>query len=172
MSTPLFVRELADEEKRTLQKATRAGSAFTRRRAQILRFSGQGLKTSAIADGFGCAKQTVCNAIHDFHERGLECLRPAPKGPQDPDRIFDEQTRPKLMHIAHQSPREFDKERSTWSLEALAEVAFEQGLTSRQVSHETIRQTIQAMGASWQRAKHWIESPDEQYALKKSSETA
>jgi hypothetical protein len=52
----------------------------------------------------------------------------------------------------------------------LAEVSYEQGLTEEQLSHETIRQAIHALGASWQRAKHWISSPDEQYAIKKNSE--
>jgi transposase len=172
MPAPLFVRDLTDKERGALKEAAGASDAFTRRRAQILRFSDQGLKTREIADGLGCVKQTVCNAIHDFHERGLASLARRPKGPKDPDRIFDEAKSQKLMQIAHQRPRAFEKARSAWSLEALAEVAFEEGLTSRQVSRETIRQVIQAMGSSWQRAKHWIESPDPQYKLKKSSETA
>lgn len=173
MSAPLFVRDLTDDERDTLKETTSAEEAFTRRRAQkILLFSNQGLLTSQIAEGLGCVKQTVCTAIHDFHARGLESLIPKPRGPQEPDRIFDGKARQKLMAIAHRSPRAFGKPRSNWSLEALAEVAFEEGLTEREVSHETIRQAILAMGTSWQRAKHWIQSPDPQYALKKSSETA
>jgi len=67
------------------------------------------------------------------------------------------------------------------TLQLLAEVAFEAGLTvgltERVVSHEAIRQAILEMGHSWQRAKDWIQSPDPQYALKrnmrsKNSETA
>ncbi len=50
------------------------------------------------------------------------------------------------MELAHQSPRDFSKERSTWSLELLAEVAFEEVLTDRVVSHEAIRQAISEMG--------------------------
>jgi hypothetical protein len=76
------------------------------------------------------------------------------------------------LELAHQRPRDFSKERSTWTLPLLAEVAFEEGLTEHMVSNETIRQAILEMGHSWQRAKDWIRSPDPQYALKKSNETA
>lgn len=171
MSAPVFVRPFTDEERQALDKATAADDPFTRGRAQILRFSQQGLIAPQIADGLGCVRQTVLNAIHDFNERGLKSLIRQPKGPQEPERLFDESRRKRLMEIAHQSPRSLGKARSHWSLQALAEVAFEQGLTQEQVSHETIRQAILALGVSWQRAKHWIESPDPQYALKKNSET-
>lgn len=171
MKPRIFVRDLSDHEKQELDEALGSDHAFTRRRARILRFSAQGLNTDEIGDGLGCTSQTVRNAIHDFHERGLECLARKPKGPQDPDRIFEERTREELREIAHQSPRQFGKPRSMWSLKLLAEVAFEEDLTERQVSDETVRQAVLALGSSWQRAKSWITSPDPQYELKKSRET-
>jgi transposase len=111
----------------------------------------------------------VRNAIHDFEERGLDSLARKPKGP--PDRVFDEKKREALQELAHQSPRSFGKPRSTWTLSVLAEVAFEEGLTEREVSKETVRQAVLALRSSWQRAKTWITSPDPQYELKKSRET-
>ena len=172
MKPPVLVRNLTDEEKEALDEALDSEAAFTRRRARILRFSAQGFRSDQIGDGLGCTSQTVRNAIHDFHERGLESLIRKPKGPQDPDRIFDEKAREALQEIAHRSPRQFGKPRSTWTLPSLAEVAFEEGLTERRVSDETLRQAILALGSRWQRAKSWVTSPDPQYALKKSSETA
>lgn len=170
MSAPVFVRPLTDQEGQALHEATASEVNFTRRRAQILLFSNQGLMAPQIAEGLGCVRQTVLTAIHDFNERALESLAEPAKAPTGPEPIFDEDKRKALMEIAHQSPRSFEQERSMWSLEALAEVAFDEGLTDEQVSHETIRQAILAMGVSWQRAKDWIESPDPQYALKKNSE--
>jgi hypothetical protein len=41
-----------------------------------------------------------------------------------------------------------------------AEVSFEEGLTKERVSGETVRATLARMGVRWQRAKHWITSPD------------
>ena len=49
----------------------------------------------------------------------------------------------------------------------MAEVCAEQRITTEQVSHETIRQTLLRLGIRWQRAKHWIQSSDPQYAQKK-----
>lgn len=172
MTSPLFVRSLTDEEQEALEKALRSEEAFTLRRAQILRLSARGKRSGAISEELGCCPQTVRNAIHDFNENGIESLHLEKSGPKDPDRIFGEEKREALLELAHQSPRGFSKERSTWTLPLLAEVAFEEGLTSRVVSKETIRQAILEMGHSWQRAKDWIRSPDPQYALKKNSETA
>lgn len=169
MKSALYVRELSPEEERALKKATRSAVVFTRRRAHILLLSRQRLKTAQIADGLAISSQTVRNAIHDFHACGLESLEPEPMGPKAPERIFDDEKSQQLMEIAHQSPRRFGKERSTWSLSLLAEVAFEQGLTEHEVSYETIRETFCRLGIRWQRAKEWIRSPDPQYALKKSS---
>jgi transposase len=167
----LFVRDLTEEEKRALEDALGSERAFTRRRARILRFSAQGLHSGQIAEGLGCTRQTVRNGIHAFHKQGLASLTPEPQGPRDPDRLLEEQDREELQAIVHQSPRTFEKSRSTWTLPLLAEVAFEEELTPRRVSGETIRKAIHALGSSWQRAKTWIESPDLQYALKKSRET-
>lgn len=50
-----------------------------------------------------------------------------------------------------------------------AEVCFEQGVTCRRVSIDSIRRALQRMGVGWKRAKHWITSPDPHYALKKSN---
>jgi len=171
MSAPLYVRSLTEEEQEALQEALRSEEAFTLRRAQIVRLSARGKRSTEIAEHLGCSAQTVRNTIHDFNEGGTRSLHREKPGPKDPDRIFGEEKREVLVEMAHQSPRDFSKERSTWTLPLLAEVAFEEGLTSRVVSNETIRQAIQEMGHSWQRAKNWIRSPDPQYALKKSSET-
>jgi len=48
-----------------------------------------------------------------------------------------------------------------------AQVSFEEGLTERRVSGETIRATLAKLGVHRERAKRWIESPDPEYARKK-----
>lgn len=172
MKSPLFARQPTDEEGHALEEALRSPVSFTLRRAQIVRLSEQGQRASEIAEHLGCCVQTARNAIHAFNNDGLACLTPGEPGPKDPERLFDEAGRDRLLEIAHLSPRHFAKARSTWTLSLLAEVAFEEGLTEEQVSHETIRQAILAVGVSWRRAKDWIRSPDPQYAIKKNSETA
>jgi hypothetical protein len=53
----------------------------------------------------------------------------------------------------------------------LAEVAFAEGITSRQVSAEAVRQALQRLGLRWQRAKAWITSPDPAYEQKRGPAT-
>jgi len=167
-----ILTELTEEEQSALDEAVHSAHRFTRRRAQILRLSAQGICPRVIADGLDCSEQTVRTAIKAFVSNGASSLLPPKMGPKTPSRIFDTTRSERLMSIAHQSPRVFGKARSTWTLALLAEVCQSQKLTDAQVSTETIRQAIVALGSSWQRAKDWITSPDEQYALKKSSATA
>src|SRR5262249_8845471 len=152
-----------------LDEAVDSSHRFTRRRAQILRLSAQGVRPRVIADGLDCSEQTVRNAIKEFVSNGVGSLLPPKMGPKTPTAIFDATKSERLMGIARQSPRLSGKARSTWTLELLAEVCHRQKLTEVQVSTETIRQAILALGSCWQRAKDWITSPDPQYALKKSS---
>ena len=70
--------------------------------------------------------------------------------------------------MLHQSPRTYGKDTSVWTLALAAQVAQQLGLTSRQVSIETIRLALKRLGVGWQRAKHWITSPDPDYARKKN----
>ena len=169
---PQEAEQLFSDEHEALEEALHSPVSFTLRRAQIVRLSAQGRPPREIAAALGCVVQTVRNAIRAFNARGLESLHPEKSGPKRPKRLFDEPGRERLMALAHESPRRFGKTRSTWTLPLLAEVAFEEGLTEALVSHETIRQAILAMGSSWQRAKHWIQSPDPQYVLKKNNAIA
>lgn len=168
----LFVRALTLDEDRALRDAARSDDLFARRRASVVRLSAQRRRLDQIADALAISVSGVRRIIHDFHERGLDSLHRRPMGPKAPTRLIDAQTAERLVGIAHQSPRDFGRPRSTWTLPLLAEVAFAEGLTAREVSGETVRQAIGAMGHAWQRAKQWIRSPDPQYALKKSSATA
>lgn len=75
-----------------------------------------------------------------------------------------------LREMLHQDPRKFGKDSTLWTLEYAAEVSFEEGLTERRVSGETIRATLGRLGVRWERAKRWIESPDPEYGRKKGVE--
>ena len=48
-----------------------------------------------------------------------------------------------------------------------AEVCHEKEWTPRPLSIEAIGQTLKRLGVGWKRAKHWITSPDPDYAKKK-----
>lgn len=172
MKPPLFVRELSDSERQELQTGLRSREAFALRRAQILLASAAGQRPARIAARLGCSVGTVRNTIHAFEKEGGDCLNEKKRGPKDAQPILDAAKADPLRGILHQSPRRFGKPRSTWTLDLLADVAFEQQLTPRRLSHEAVRQAVKRLGSGWKRAKQWITSPDPAYARKKKRGTA
>jgi transposase len=171
MRAPVFVRPITDEERIALEAGLRSSEAFVLRRCQILLASAKGQRVPQIVQTLGCDDQTALNAIHDFNKRGLSSLTFGSRRPKTIHTAFDEQGAEKLRHMLHQSPRDFGKPTSVWTLALAAEVSFEKGLTKEQVSLETIRSTLRRLGMSWQRAKEWIISPDPQYQRKKRGES-
>ena len=167
MRPPIFVRSLENAERAQLEAGLRSSDTFVLRRCQILLASARGQRASQIAEVVGCNDQTVRNVIADFHARGLDCLRRRSSRPHRIHAVVDAQAREKLRDLVHRSPRDFGQPTSAWTLSLLAGVAFAEGITSRQVCVETIRQALLRLGIRWQRAKAWITSPDPAYAQKK-----
>jgi transposase len=172
MRSPIFVRSLSEKERERLQGGLRSKDAFTLRRCQILLASSSGQDVPKIASNLGCAQQTVRNAIHDFGQSGLDALTPGSSRPKRTRDAFDRRSAEALREMLHRSPREFGYDTSLWTVAMSAEAAFEEGLTRKRVSGETIRTTLRRLlGVRWQRAKRWITSPDPLYERKKGGAT-
>jgi transposase len=168
MKAPIFVRSFSETERETLEAGLRSKDAFTLRRSQMLLASSRREEVPQIAKNLGCGQQTVRDAIHDFDERGLDALQAGSSRPKRTRAAFDEESAERLRTLLHHSPREFGRDSSLWTLSMAAEVAFEEGLTERRVSGETIRTTLlRLLGVRWMRAKRWITSPDPLYERKK-----
>ena len=172
MRHPIFVRPLTDAERLAVEAGRRSSDAFRRRRCQILLASARGEPVPHIAQILGCDQQTVRNAIHAFATDGLAALTPGTHRPETIHRAFAAEDTEKLRTLLHQSPRQYGKPTSLWTLELAADVSFAEGLTPTRVSGETIRATLQRLGVRWKRAKRWITSPDPEYARKKAPATA
>ncbi len=169
---PLYARELTEEERQTLCESLKSSDGFRVRRAQMILMSAdEHLKVNEIGRRVGCQGQAVRVAIHAFHDKGLACLEAGSHARHDDQGAFDEAARDQLREMIQHSPRKFDYDTSLWTLDLLAQASFEQGLTERQVTGETVRATLVRMGIRWQRAKHWITSPDPNYTTKKSDAT-
>ena len=164
MKAPIFVRPLTDAERQALEAGLRSNDAFVLRRSQILLASARGERAPQIAHNLHLASQTVRDVIRAFNGRGLEALKESSNRPKTIRQAFDEEQAQKLKSLLHQTPGEFGKETSLWTLEVAADVSFEQGLTRERVSDETIRQTLKRLGVDRKRAKKWISSPDPEYA--------
>ncbi len=109
---------------------------------------------------------------HDCQAAGLAVLQEGSSRPHHLHTSFSEEGLQQLKDLLHRRPSDFGKERSTWTLELAAQVSFEQGIISVQVSDESVRRALKRLKTNWKRAKHWITSPDPQYLLKKTHATA
>lgn len=167
MKPPIFVRPISEEEREALEAGLRSRDAFVLRRCQILLASSRGQSPPKIAGSLGCGSQTARNAIHAFNRRGMDALIVGSSRPTRVHAAFEERAAEALKELLHRSPREFGKQTSLWTLDDAALVSFEEGLTERRVSGETIRATLARLGVRWKRAKRWIISPDPEYARKK-----
>src|SRR3954466_15820686 len=169
---PLLGRELSDPERHALQAGPRSADGVTGRRCHILLASARGDTAPVIAQAVGCSPQAVRNVLRAFETRRLAALAMQSRRPHTAAKVFDIERSQQLKALLHQSPRQFGKPRSTWTLALAAEVCAEHGITAERVSLETIRDALQRLGVGWRRAKTWITSPDPQYALKKTGVTA
>ncbi|MDP6519115.1 MAG: helix-turn-helix domain-containing protein [Planctomycetota bacterium] len=171
MRPPLMVRPLTDAEREHLEAGWRSSDAFRLRRCQILLASARGERVPQIARSLGCDEQTARNAIHAFQERGLASLTKGSSRAHTIHRAFDATGSERLRALLHQSPRTWGHPTSLWTLELAAEVSFAQGITTRRITAETVRATLARLRVRWQRAKHWLTSPDPEYARKKGRAT-
>ena len=171
MQAPLFGRPLTAAERQALEAGLRSPAAFTLRRCQILLASARRQTVPQIAAALGCGEQTVRNAIHAFAQDGCAALTPGSSRPRTIRPAFDPAAAERLKALLHRSPRDFGHPTSVWTLPLAAATAFAQGLTTTQVSGETVRQTLARLDVRWRRAKHWITSPDPAYARKKGRAT-
>src|SRR5687768_6920656 len=171
MKPPLFVRPLAETERAALRHGLRSPDAFTLRRSQILLHSDRGQRPSQIAAALGCGVQTVRDALRAFAVLGLACLHAKPKTPKTIHAAWPKDRDDDLRALLHQSPRNFGKPTSLWTLPLAAQVCYEKGWTTRPLSGEAIRLVLKRLGIGWKRAKHWLVSPDPEYARKKKYAT-
>ena len=172
MKPPIFVRTFTAVERQQLQAGLRSADAFTVRRCQNLLASARGQGCAAIARQLSCASGTVHNALRALHREGLACLRKKSCRPHSAQPFLDEPYTERLKDLLHHSPRLFGKPTSLWTLDLVAEVCHGKGWTPRQLTREAIRVALKRLGIRWQRAKHWITSPDPAYARKKKPATA
>jgi transposase len=169
MKPPIFIRPFTQDERQQVQAGLRSSDAFVLRRCQILLASARGERAPVIARQLACDDQTVRNVIKGFNAHGLAVLKEGSSRPHRLRTTFTEEGAERLKDLLHRSPRDFGQDRSTWTLELAAQVSFEQGIISREVSDESVRRALKRLKTNWKRAKHWNKGPDPQYLQKKLS---
>ena len=165
------VRALTDAERQIVETGLRSADAVVLRRCQIMLASTRGETAPRIAAHLGCCAQTVRDVLHAFNTDGTATLARGSTRPHTIRVAIDAAGGERLRDLLHTSPRDFGKPTSLWTLALVAEVCHAQGITSERVSGETIRNTRTRLDIRWQRAKHWITSPDLAYTQKKTGVT-
>ena len=103
---PLYARPLTEKERRHLREQLKASSGFTVRRVQmILKSADKGVKVGDIAEELGCSDQTVREAIHAFHDEGMNCLELKKAGRKDDQRAFNSAAREQLRELIRLTTR-------------------------------------------------------------------
>jgi transposase len=166
MKPPLLIRPLTEDEHRQLEANRRTADAFRVRPPQIVLASARRLSPKPIAQLVGCSVQTVRNVIHAFNPQGVEGLGKQSNRPKTVAPVLDVTCCARLQPLLHQSPRLYGKPTGVWTLALAAEVGYEQGVTERLLSDETIRRALRRLQTNGKRANHWLTSPDPYYARK------
>lgn len=165
----LYAREPKPAEQKTLNKGLRSASAFTVRRSQIILSSGADRQRVAeIAEQLRISDQCVRSVIRAFEREGVGCLKEKSHARHDNQTGFDEEGLKRLTDLIRQSPRGYGHESSVWTLEMLAQTCQAERISTRPVSVDGVRVGLRKLNINWQRAKHWITSPDEHYEAKKN----
>ena len=104
----LYVRRLASQESRTLTGWLRqSGSTVKMRRAQVIAFSGQGVRAREIAEQLGMHEEYVRELIRRFNDEGFDALKPLK--PTGRGRIMTEEEESVVVQIATAPPQAFGR---------------------------------------------------------------
>ena len=128
MKQPLYVRKLTKKEEQAMQAGIRSKDRFVLRRSQIVLASKRGQKAIDIAKTLGCDDQTVRNVIKGFNQDGIAILKEGSRRPHSTQAAFSSESVEQLKEILHQSPRNFGKATSLWTLDLAAEISYENKL--------------------------------------------
>ncbi len=163
----MLVRELTADERTALRRGLKSADGFAVRRSQALLASAAGQGPAAIGAAVGLSAQAVRNAIRAFHAEGVGCLARKPPVAKTPAAVWDRKHDGDLKALLHVSPRTLGKPTGLWTLALVADVCHARGWTGRRMSVEGVRLVLVRLGVGWKRAKHWLTSPDPEYAKKK-----
>lgn len=162
----LYIRELAPREGRRLTNILKtAKSAAYLRRAQVVAFSGQGMRAKEIGERLHLHEEYVRELIRQFNSGGFDALRPRkPSG--RPSKYAPEEISV-MLELAGTRPQDLGLPFTVWSLRKLADHLVRCGVV-KEVHATTLGRILREQGFSFQRTKTWKESNDPEFDAKKN----
>jgi len=164
----LYVRRFTSQESLTLSRWLRQSRSVVKmRRAQVLAFSGQGMKAPQIAAQLDLHEEYVRELIRRFNDEGFDALKPKRRSGRAP--ALSEEEKSILIEIATAPPQAFGRPFNQWSLRKLHQFLVEDKKLISPVSVGTIRNVLKGRGVSYQRTRTWKRSNDPRYDAKKNA---
>lgn len=163
----VYVRRLTSTESQTLTRWLRQSQSVIKlRRAEVIAFSGQGMKASEIAEQLDLHPEYVRELIRRFNEDGFEALKPKRRTGRAP--ALSQEEKSLLIEVATAPPQAFGRPFNQWSLRKLHQFLVEDKKLISSVSFGTIRNVLKKRGVSYQRTRTWKHSSDPDYDAKKN----
>jgi hypothetical protein len=145
----------SEKELEALEDGSQSQDPLVSMRSQVLLSNAQGESVAQIASHVGYSNDHIRFIIKEFNLNRLAVLTRKPFQPRCTRTVFLLNSVDGIKVILHRMPTEFGKRGMVWTYDLLAEVAFELGLTTKQVPGCTIRGYLARSGISWKHAKKW-----------------
>ncbi len=163
----LFVRDLTSAESRKLTGWLRnSRNGIQMRRAQIIAFSGQGMRVQEISSYLGMNEEYLRELIRNFNDDGFDALRQRSRSGRPPSLTQEEESL--IAEIATAPPQAFGRPFNQWSLRKLRDFLVEKKMI-KPVSHNVIRRVLKNRKITYQRTRTWKRSTDPAYDAKKNA---
>tara|TARA_B100000315_G_scaffold254634_1_gene296132 strand:+ start:216 stop:1193 length:978 start_codon:yes stop_codon:yes gene_type:complete len=134
------------------------------RRAQIIAFSGQGMRVQEISSSLGMNEEYLRELIRNFNDEGFDALRQRSRSGRPPSLTEEEESI--IAEMATAPPQAFGRPFNQWSLRKLRDFLVEKKMI-KPVSHNVIRRVLKNRKISYQRTRTWKRSNDPAYGAKK-----
>ena len=162
----LYVRDLTPAEGRQLTRILKSTTTVAYlRRAQVVAFSGQGMKAKEIAKHLHLHEEYVRELIRQFNDGGFKALRPR-KRTGRPSKYAPEEIS-MMLEFAGTRPQDIGLPFTVWSLRKLADFLIQRGIV-KELHPTTLGRLLKENGFSFQRTKTWKESNDPDFKAKKN----
>ncbi len=161
--SPMTLTEpLSDEEIRVLRRYRASTHRNHCKKATAIMLANEGKTLVEIMESTHMAVRTIFRWLSNFNRDHLDSIKTHIKAPNREIIKAERQTR--VIDILHKLPTLYDINRTSWTLEAIAE-AYEKEYKTP-ISHAQIHAVIRNAKYSWRHARMVLTSPDPEYKTK------
>lgn len=164
----LSVRALSPQEQEQLHKLLDHAQVSVQRRARAVLLSAEGYGANEMVPLVNLTAKSIRKWLRRFNEEGVPGLLHERTSTGRPPRLTPQQCQ-RIVELAKTPSHALDKPFSTWSLAKLQDHLTGEAIT---LSRSWLWHRLKQAGLSLQRSKKWIQSPDPDYALKKTHRRA